>query len=39
MFEVPADFDNVLQVIYNDYMQLPPIENQIPRHHYKAYLL
>ena len=39
MFEVPADYDQVLRVNFNDYMKLPPAEKQVPKHHYKAYLL
>lgn len=39
MFEAPADYDQVLRGSFNDYMKLPPVEKQIPKHHYKAYLL
>ena len=39
MFEAPADYDRVLRGSFNDYMKLPPVEDQVPKHHYKAYLL
>lgn len=39
MFQAPAEYDQVLRAVFNDYMQLPPVEDQVPKHHYKAYLL
>jgi phosphorylcholine metabolism protein LicD len=36
-FYVPTKFHEVLSCAYGDYMQLPPIEDRIYHHHYKAY--
>ncbi len=32
MFDAPIDYDNVLKASYGDYMQLPPVEKQVPDH-------
>lgn len=37
-FPIPADTHGQLQMVYGDYMQLPPAEEQIAHHYYKAYL-
>ena len=31
------DYDEYLKRAYGDYMKLPPVEKQIPHHHFKAY--
>lgn len=36
-FPVFSDFDDVLHMIYDDYMQLPPIEQRITHHGFKAF--
>lgn len=36
-FRVPKDYDAVLKLNYGDYMQLPPEEDRIQHHLYKAY--
>lgn len=37
-FLVPAAYDRILRRDYGDYMQLPPEEDRIGHHYYKAYL-
>ncbi len=37
MFRVPKEYDKALTRLYKDYMDLPPIEDRIPHHRYKAY--
>lgn len=32
MFQIPADYDTFLRSCYGDYMQLPPVEQQVGRH-------
>ena len=34
----PSDPDYFLTLIFGNYMQLPPIEEQVPKHHYDAFL-
>lgn len=36
-FKVPIDYDKVLREEYGDYMELPPEEERIGHHYYKAY--
>lgn len=36
-FYVPKDFHSVLTQEYGNYMELPPVENRIYHHQYKAY--
>ncbi|SHL04625.1 lipopolysaccharide cholinephosphotransferase [Fibrobacter sp. UWH5] len=36
-FKVPKRFDEVLKLTYGDYMQLPPEEDRIGHHYFKAY--
>ena len=36
-FYIPKCYDEVLRVSYGDYMQLPPVEERIYQHLYKAY--
>lgn len=36
-FQVISDYHEFLTKVYGDYMQLPPEEQRIPRHSYKAY--
>lgn len=37
-FPAPANYDRWLRNTYGNYMQLPPEEERISHHHYKAYL-
>lgn len=36
-FTVPVGYDRVLRSVYGNYMQLPPIEDQVTHHAYAAY--
>ena len=36
-YRVPSNYDSVLKVVFNDYMELPPKEQRIANHHYTAY--
>lgn len=36
-FSVIKDYDTVLRKMYGDYMQLPPVEQRVPHHNFKAY--
>ena len=36
-FYVPAKYHEVLTCAYGDYMKLPPVEDRIYHHNYKAY--
>ena len=36
-FRLPVGFDELLNCIYGDYMKLPPLEEQVTHHTYKAY--
>lgn len=36
-FNAPSNFDELLAIFYGDYMQLPPKEEQITHHRYKAF--
>lgn len=36
-FKVPKKYDDVLRLTYGDYMQLPPEEDRIGHHYFKAY--
>lgn len=36
-FPCPQKYDNVLKVMYGDYMKLPPVEKQVSHHHFIAY--
>ena len=36
-FRVPAAYDKILRHTYGDYMQLPPEEDRVGHHYYKAY--
>lgn len=38
-YYVPYDYDSILTAIYGDYMKLPPKEEQIVPHSFKAYYL
>ena len=34
---IPKDYDTILTRIYGDYMQLPPPEKRVSKHHFTAY--
>ena len=34
----PKDAEYFLRLKFGDYMELPPVEEQVPKHHYDAYL-
>lgn len=36
-FFIPKGYDAILKTIYGDYMQLPPVEKQVPHHNMKVY--
>lgn len=37
LFKIPSKYDIMLRSWYGDYMRLPPIEERIGHHYYKAY--
>lgn len=37
LFKVPRKYDEILKLVYGDYMKLPPEEERIGHHYYKAY--
>lgn len=38
-FIIPEGYDDVLRIIFGDYMQLPPVEQRVSNHGIKAYWL
>jgi len=36
-FPCPQNYDNVLKIMFGDYMKLPPKEKQVSHHHFIAY--
>lgn len=36
-FPCPKNYDNVLKIMFGDYMKLPPKEKQVSHHHFIAY--
>lgn len=36
-FKAPLDSDKYLNILYGDYMKLPPIDKRVAHHHFKAY--
>ena len=36
-FAIPVGYDAILRKEYGDYMQLPPEEDRVGHHYYKAY--
>lgn len=36
-FRAPKEYDKALTKLYHDYMKLPPEEDRIPHHYYKAF--
>ncbi len=39
LFDAPIGWDEYLTIIYGDYMKLPPIENQVTHHNFKAWYI
>lgn len=39
LFKIPNGYDEILTQIYGDYLQLPPVEDRVGHHEYKAYKL
>lgn len=37
LFSIPEGYDDVLRQLYGNYMKLPPVEDRIAHHLYKAY--
>ncbi len=37
LFYAPCDYDNVLKVLFGNYMQLPPLEKRVSHHTFEAY--
>lgn len=37
-YKIPSGYDLILKGRYGDYMQLPPVEEQVNKHEYKAYM-
>ena len=37
LYPIPSGYDEVLRNYYGDYMQMPPIEDQVPKHSFTAY--
>lgn len=38
-FMTPVGYDEILRQVYGDYMQLPPVEDRVGHHEYRAYSL
>ena len=38
-FRVPGQYKKLLQILYGDYMKMPPVEKRGTRHYFKAYYL
>lgn len=38
-FKIPVGYDEWLTILYGDYMQLPPVEQRVSHHLFKAYML
>lgn len=37
LLDAPVGFDEVLKILYGDYMQLPPVEKRVPHHVIETY--
>ena len=37
VFPIPENYDEILSAIYGDYMQLPPVEQRVSNHGFKAF--
>ena len=37
-FKIPVGYDKLLRMVYGDYMQLPPEEQRVSHHKYKAFI-
>lgn len=37
LYKAPKEYDKILTAIYGDYMKLPPKEERVTHHYYKAY--
>ena len=36
-FCAPAEYDSVLESLYGDYMELPPLKKRVTHHFFRAY--
>lgn len=36
-FSVPTGYDEILRILYGNYMELPPVENRVPHHVIETY--
>ncbi len=38
IYNIPVGYDEILRTLYGDYMQLPPEEDRVAHHEFKAYI-
>ena len=36
-YPIPTGYDEILRNTYGNYMELPPIEQRVPKHDFEAY--
>ena len=38
-FNIPKKYNEILKLKYENYMQLPPLEDQVPQHRFEAWII